>query len=91
MRDDPVLHAVHTRMQVGAVIEVDAELLVLAIAAQVDDHLSRHPRHHDGPEVLLDQRQRHVDARGHARAGDDAAVLDEEAVFQHSRAGMASP
>ena len=80
MRDQPVLDAVHSRMQVRPVVQEHALLLAVAVPADVDDHLSRHARGHQRAVRLLDQRQRHVDSGRDARAGDDSTVLHEQPV-----------
>src|SRR6266850_5280139 len=70
-------------MQVGAMIEVDALLPLVAVATQVDDHLARHRGCHPRTVVLLDEVERHVDARCDTGAGSDAAILHEKAVAHH--------
>jgi hypothetical protein len=85
MLDNEVLHPMYARVQVGPVVEVDAALFLLSAAPEVDHHLPRHPGDDQRAVVPLDERQGHVDARGHPGAADDPLVLYEEAVVEHPR------
>src|SRR5882762_8039641 len=58
-----------------------AVLALIAWPAQVHDHRPCDGQRHLGAQVLLDQRQREVHARAHARRGVEVAVARPDAVF----------
>src|SRR5687767_10662410 len=78
--DEVLLHLMNPRAQVRLVVEIDAVLVVGAVATQVDDHFASHFAGDHGTRILLDERERHVDPRGDPGARDDAFVDDEQPV-----------
>ena len=83
MGNEPVLDAVDTRVDMGPIVQIDALLVAATVATEIDNQLTGDLGHHQGPVLLFQQRQGHVDARSHPGAGDDPAVANEEAVSDH--------
>ncbi len=71
------LDAIRLRVEFGQ----HRELRLPSRAAMVDHELLRHGTGHLDPEVVLDERQREVDAGRHAGGGPHRAVANEDAVF----------
>ncbi len=65
------------------------KLLLAALALHVDDELARHRKRPCGAEIFFDQRQRKVDATGHAGRRVEAAVFDEQLVVGDTQLGEA--
>ena len=82
-RVDEVLDAVHGVAEVAAVPQHRAGLLLVAVAAGVDDHLAGDPRGGGRAVPDGDQVQGQVDAAGDAGRGDDPVVDDVEHVAHH--------
>lgn len=74
-----------TRVRVRAVVEIDALLLMMSIASQVDHHFAGHFCRNQGTVVSFDESQGHVDSRGNSGAGDDSPILHEKAVRKNLR------
>ncbi|CAM5496372.1 hypothetical protein SNARM312S_03373 [Streptomyces narbonensis] len=80
---DPLLE-VAQRLPVGGLGgQLDAELGLVARAAQEDDQMAGDGEGDVPAEVLLDQGEREVDAGGDAGGGGEAAVPDEDGVRVH--------
>jgi len=86
VRREPVLHGMDARVQVSAVVEIDALLLMMSIAPQVDNHLAGDLCRNQRTVVSLDESQGHVDSGSNPRTTDDTPILDEQAVGKDLRA-----
>ena len=71
---DPLLHLAQRLAARRLGPELGAELRLAARTAQVHDQVPGHRQRRRPADVLLDQRQRQVDARRHAGRGDHVAV-----------------
>ncbi|KAG1183825.1 hypothetical protein G6F35_015247 [Rhizopus arrhizus] len=81
---DGVLHAVHTRMHMAAVLQPRRQRGIRAGAALIDHHVARHLAGDARPAVARHHVQRQVDAGRDAGAADQVAVLDEDPVVVHA-------
>jgi hypothetical protein len=87
---DEVLGAVDGVVEVGTVPEHGTGLLLVAVAAGVDDHAAGDPRGGARPVADGEQVKGEVDAAGNAGRRDDAAVDDVQHVADDGGAGVAA-
>jgi hypothetical protein len=80
---DRVLHPVHSRMKMIALLEPGRNLRITSGASREDDQLSRDTKCTCGPEYLSDRPQRKIDPSRDARARRDVTVDNVDAVLQH--------
>lgn len=87
--DEPILHRVYRRIDVCAVIDIDAFLALGSVAADVHHHLACHGSRRKRAVLALDKIERHVDARANARARRNPAIGYEQPSGEHRHAGKA--
>ncbi len=77
---DSVLHAMNDRVDVISMEHPRGQRRVRSRSPEVNHEFSRHGRCDSMPVLTPDEVQREIDAGGDARAREDPAILDEDAI-----------